>query len=265
MSSQSTAALKAAFPHTLPILAGYGFLGITYGILMTTSGFPFWLPIVTALIMYTGSMEFLMVQILLSSFNPLSTFVTSLMVGARHLFYGLSLLGTYRDMPWWKKLYLVFSTSDETFAIVYSTPVPEGVDKVSFHMWISFLDQMYWVIGATIGALFGGLITFNTEGLDFVMTAMFVVIFLNQWMQDGTSLRTLVIDHASEFVGVLGSVLCLLVFGPDNFIVPTMIVILIALALLRGRLEPAIDAKAAAEELGNDGQEVPGEAEEVVR
>ncbi len=230
-------AFKAAFPHTIPILAGYGFLGITYGILMTTSGFPIWLPMVTSLIIYTGSMEFLMVEILASAFNPVSAFVTAIMVGARHLFYGISLLGTYRNMGL-KKFYLIYTTSDETFSVVYTTPVPDGIDKGRFYFAVSLLDQMYWFLGSTIGALFGGLITFNTEGLDFVMTAMFVVILLNQWFKDGTSVKTMLRDHISELVGILGSVICLLIFGPDQFIIPTMIVIFAALTLLRPILDP---------------------------
>ncbi len=228
--------LKKAFPHTIPVMAGYVFLGITYGILMRTSGFPVWLPTVTALIIYTGSMEFLMVSILASSFNPASAFVTAVMVGARHLFYGISLLSKYRDMGW-KKFYLIYTTSDETFSVVYTTPVPEDVDKGRFYFWISLLDQMYWVIGTTIGALFGSIITFNTEGLDFVMTAMFMVIFLNQWVKDGTAVKTMLKDHISELVGIGGSILCLLIFGPDKFIIPTMIVILIALAAFRKVLD----------------------------
>ena len=231
------AAFKAVFRYTIPVLAGYVFLGITYGILMRTSGYPAWLPVVTALIIYTGSMEFLMVGILASAFNPAAAFATAVMVGARHLFYGISLLDTYQKMgP--KKFYLVYTTSDETFSIVYTTPIPEGVDKGKAYLIISFLDQMYWVAGALIGTLFGGLITFDTTGLDFVMTAMFVVILLGQWVEDGTALKTLVKDHVSEFVGILGSLLCLIVFGPDRFIIPSMVVIFAALTLLRPVLDP---------------------------
>ena len=219
-------AFKAVFRYTIPVLAGYVFLGITYGILMRTSGYPAWLPVVTALIIYTGSMEFLLVGILASAFNPAAAFATAIMVGARHLFYGISLLGTYRDMgP--KKFYLIYTTSDETFSIVYTTPIPEGIDK-----------EMYWVAGALIGTLFGGLITFDTTGLDFVMTAMFVVILLSQWVEDGTALKTMLKDHISELVGIFGSLLCLIVFGPDHFIIPSMIVIFVALTLLRPILDP---------------------------
>lgn len=230
-------AFRAAFPYTIPVMAGYVFLGITYGILMRTSGFSFWYPMVTSLIIYTGSMEFLTVSILLSSFNPASAFATAVMVGARHLFYGISLLRTYRHMGW-RKFYLIYATSDETFSIVYTTPVPEGVVAGDFYMWISFLDQMYWFAGATIGGLFGGLLRFNTEGLDFVMTAMFIVILLNQWLKDGTSVRTAARDHIPELTGIFGSLVCLLIFGPDHFIIPAMAVILVVLTLMRPVLDP---------------------------
>lgn len=230
------AALKASFPSTIPVLAGYVFLGITYGILMTANGFPMWLPSLTALIIYTGSMEFLMVDILLSSFNPLSAFVTALMVGARHIFYGLSMLSKYRNTGW-KKFYLIYTTSDETFAVNYAAEIPEEIDRSWYYFWVSFLDQMYWVAGSTIGALFGTFIHFPTKGLDFVMTAMFLVILLNQWLKDGTKGKTIIKDHASELTGIGASVLCLLIFGPDNFIVPTMLVILGVLTLLRPWLE----------------------------
>ncbi|MEE3419550.1 MAG: AzlC family ABC transporter permease [Lachnospiraceae bacterium] len=235
-------ALKAAFPLTLPVLTGYVFLGITYGMLMVTQGFPMWLPTVTALIIYTGSMEFLMVSILASSFHPASAFATAIMVGARHLFYGISMLGKYRRMGW-KKFYLIYTTSDETFSINYSVEVPDNVDRSWFYFWVSFLDQMYWVAGATIGALFGSLITVDMRGLDFVMTAMFMVIFLQQWMKDGTNRRTVFRDHSSEIIGVAGSAICRLIFGPDHFMIPSMIVILLCLLALRKPLERIADER----------------------
>lgn len=251
-------ALKACFPLTIPVLTGYIFLGITYGLLMVSAGFPRWLPTVTALIIYTGSMEFLMVEILASSFNPLSAAATAFMVGARHLFYGISMLGKYSQMGW-KKFYLIYTTSDETFAVNYSAEVPEDVDQGWFYFWVSLLDQAYWVIGSTLGAIFGSLIKFPTEGLDFVMTAMFLVIFMNQWVKDSDDFRmrqqirpagrgdtssvpagkvkTFFLAHVSEFTGLGTSLVCLLLFGPDRFIIPSMIVILVILALMRRKLE----------------------------
>ena len=240
--------LRAAFPKTIPVLMGYLFLGITYGILMVTNGFPFWLPIMTALVIYTGSMEFLLVGILLSPFNPFSVLATTLMVGARHIFYGLSMLTKYRGTGK-AKFYLIYTTSDETFALNCDAGIPEGLSRSRYYFWVSFLDQMYWVAGSALGALFGGFLTFNTEGLDFVMTAMFVCIFLNQWLRDSDSLHlrygrhipwsALFLSHAPELAGVGASLLCLLVFGPERFIIPSMIAILAILALSRKQVEPA--------------------------
>ena len=235
-NNTSGAALKTAFPHTIPILTGFLFLGITYGVLMTTSGFPWWLPVVTAVAIFTGSMEFLMVSILLSAFNPLSAFVTALMVGARHIFYGITMLPKYRGMGW-KKYYLIYSCCDETFSINYSTELPEGIDRGWFYFWVSFLDQAYWAGGVALGGIFGSFITLDTRGLDFVMTAMFIVIFLQQWEKDRS--------HIAEYIGIGGSVLCLLFFGPDRFIVPAMLVILLALTVGRRKLEPAYPAASA--------------------
>lgn len=235
--------LRACFASTIPVMTGYIFLGITYGILMVTNGFPWWLPVMTALIIYTGSMEFLTVSILLSSFNPASAFVTAVMVGARHLFYGLSMLSRYKGMGW-KKFYLIYTTSDETFALNYSAKVTEDVDRSWYYLWVSFLDQMYWVFGSLLGAVFGSFITFNTKGLDFVMTSMFAVIFMNQWVQDGLTLRTCLKDHASELIGIFGSIAALAVFGPDHFIIPSMLIILAVLTVGRKKFEKDADERA---------------------
>lgn len=240
--SSSFRALRACFSSTIPVLAGYVFLGITYGILMRTNGFPAWLPVFTAAVIYTGSMEFLMVDILASSFHPLSAMATALMVGARHLFYGIAMLKKYRSCGK-KKLYLIYATSDETFAVNYAAVIPEGVDAGWYYFWVSLLDQLYWVIGSAIGSLFGGMIAFSTEGLDFVMTAMFIVIFMSQWMKDGTAGKSMFADHVPELIGLLGSALCLVLFGPDRFIIPSMIVILVSLLALRRPIEKRIDEK----------------------
>lgn len=226
----ASAALRSAFPQTIPVFAGYVFLGITYGILMVTSGFPMLYPILTAVIVYTGSMEFLLVSILMSSFHPLACFVTALMVGARHLFYGISMLDRYKGTGW-KKIYLIYATTDETFAVNYSTAVLENVDCGWFYFWVSLLDQLYWIAGTALGAIFGSKITFNTKGLDFVMTAMFVTIFMNQWLKDTWR------GHVSSFAGIAGSVVCLLILGADNFIIPSMVTILAALTILRPVLD----------------------------
>ena len=217
-------ALKCAFPYTIPIFAGFGFLGLTYGIYMNVSGFSFWYPMLMSLTIFGGSLEFVAVSMLLAPFAPIQVFLTSLMVQARHLFYGISMLDKFKDMGW-KKPYLIFGMCDETFSINYTADIPEHIDRGWFYFFVTLLNHFYWFSGATIGGLVGGLLHFNTEGLDFVMTAMFVVIFMEQWLKERR--------HISEWVGLAASVGCLLLFGADNFLIPTMICILVILTVLK--------------------------------
>ncbi len=217
-------ALRAAFPYTIPIFTGFWFLGLTYGIYMNVSGFSFLYPMFMSLTIFAGSMEFITVNLLLGAFNPLQALFLTIMVNARHLFYGLSMLDKFRGIGW-KKLYLIFGMCDESFSINYTAQIPENVDKGWFMFFVTLLNHFYWFSGSTLGGIFGGLIQFNTEGLDFVMTAMFVVIFLEQWLKERS--------HVSALVGLAASVLCLVLFGPDDFIIPSMLAILGALSLIR--------------------------------
>ena len=221
-------ALKAAFPYTIPVMTGSLVLGISYGVLMTASGFPFWMPMITSLFIFAGSMEFVLVNLLLSGFNLLQAFLMTLMINARHLFYGISMLERYRGMGF-KKLYMIFGLTDESFSVNCVTDPPEGVDRSWFMFFVTLLDHGYWFLGTTLGGIFGSLVHFNTEGLDFVMTAMFVVIFLEQWKKDR--------NHLSAFLGLALPIICLLIFGADSFMIPAMLAILAGLALCRKRLE----------------------------
>ncbi|MBQ8207203.1 MAG: AzlC family ABC transporter permease [Clostridia bacterium] len=227
-------ALRSAFPHTIPILAGFTFLGMTYGILITTEGFPFWFPILTSICVFAGSMEFAGVALLLGGFNPFQALAMTLMINARHLFYGISMLEKYKGMGW-KKFYLIFGLCDESFSINCSVDVPEGVDKGWFMFFVTLLDQLYWVTGCTLGGIFGSFLTVNTEGLDFVMTAMFVVIFLEQWLKEK--------NHSSSLIGLAVPFVCLLIFGADRFIIPSMIALLGILALMRRPFEREVAEK----------------------
>ena len=221
-------ALKVAFPHTLPILTGFAFLGLAYGIYMNTSGCPFYYPMLMSMLIFGGSLEFVAVEMLLSPFAPLQVFIMALLIQARHLFYGLSMLEKYKGMGW-KKFFLIFGMCDETFSINYTAEAPEGVDKGWFLFFITLLDYLYWTVSATGGGLIGSLLKFDTSGISFVMTAMFVVIFLDQWLKEK--------NHVSSIIGLSVSALCLICFGPDSFMIPTMLIILGLLTLLRPRLE----------------------------
>ena len=179
-------ALRAAFPYTIPIFAGFWFLGLTYGIYMNVSGFSFVYPMLMSLTIFAGSVEFITVNLLLGAFNPLQALFLTLMVNARHLFYGLSMLDKFRGLGW-KKVYLIFGMCDESFSINYTAQIPPDVDRGWFMFFVTLLNHFYWFSGSTLGGVFGGLIQFNTEGLDFVMTAMFVVIFLSSGSRTGTT------------------------------------------------------------------------------
>ena len=221
-SRQLQKALQAAFPYTIPIFASFWFLGLTYGIVMHVCGFSFWYPMLMSLLIFAGSAEFVAAQMLLGAFNPLQALAMTLMINARHLFYGISMLDKYRGNGW-KDLYLIFGMCDESFSINYTAQIPPGVDRGWFMFFVTLLNHLYWFSGATLGGLFGALLQFDTTGLDFVMTAMFVVIFLEQWLQSR--------QHRSALIGLGAAVLCLLIFGADRFIIPTMLLILVALTL----------------------------------
>lgn len=228
VSKKIKAAFFAAFPNTIPIFAGFLFLGIAYGIYMNQSGFKFYYPMFMSFIIFAGSVEFATVSWLLGSFDPVNIFFLTLMINARHLFYGLSMLEKY-NIPGWKKLYLIYGMCDESFSINATVDVPKDIDKGLFMFFVTMLNQIYWVAGATIGGIFGSFITFDTKGIEFVMTALFVVIFLENWLKEK--------DHNASVIGLFISFICLMIFKGTNFIIPSMIIILSVLTLLRGRLQ----------------------------
>lgn len=221
-------AAKAAFPYTIPILAGFLFLGIAYGVYMNSLGFSFVYPLIMSVTIFAGSMEFVAATMLLSRFNPVYAFITAFMINARHLFYGISMLEKY-NIKGFRKIYLIYGMCDESFSINCSVEAPEGVDKGWFMFFVTLFNQLYWVSGATIGGLLGNFITFNTKGLDFVMTALFIVIFVDRFMTRKV--------HLPAFLGLGITALSLVVFGADNFIIPAMLVILLALTVFRKKLD----------------------------
>ena len=228
VSKKIKAAFFAAFPNTIPIFAGFLFLGIAYGIYMNQFGFKFYYPMFMSFIIFADSVEFATVSWLLGSFDPVNIFFLTLMINARHLFYGLSMLEKY-NIPGWKKLYLIYGMCDESFSINATVDAPKNIDKGLFMFFVTMLNQIYWVAGATIGGIFGSFIPFDTKGIEFVMTALFVVIFLENWLKEK--------DHSASVIGLFISFICLMIFKGTNFIIPSMIIILSVLTLLRGRLQ----------------------------
>ena len=209
--------LKKIWPHTLPVMAGYVFLGFAFGLLMRTGGFSFFTPVVMSVFIFSGALEFAAVPMLTAAFDPLGSFVLGLMLSARHIFYGLPMLKKYAEC---KKLrpFLIFGLTDETFSILSSRTVPEGVRPRSFYLGVTGLNFFYWVFGTALGAGLGTLLRINAEGLDFALTALFVVLFVEQ-------LKTKE-GRVSGFAGLAASAAVLAMFGSDAFVLLSMAVIL---------------------------------------
>ena len=195
---------------------------------MNVSGFSFWYPMIMSVTIFAGSAEFVAANMLLGAFNPIQALTMTLMINARHLFYGISMLDKFRGTGL-KKVYLIFGMCDETFSINCTARLPDSVDRGWFMFFVTLYNHLYWFFGATLGGIFGSYIHFNTEGLDFVMTAMFVVIFMEQWLKEKR--------HFSSLMGLGLSLLCLIAFGSDHFIIPSMLAILGVLTLMRGTVE----------------------------
>ena len=215
---------RLAAKDSIPVLTGYVLLGTAYGIFMNASGFAWYYPVLMAIVIYGGSLEFVAVTLLMSRFAPLQTFLLALIIQARHLFYGLAMLEKYRGLKK-HKFYLIYALTDETFAVGGSKVLPEGIDANTYYFTLSLLDHCYWITGAALGGIFGSLIPFDLTGLDFMMTAMFTVIFLDSWLREKS--------HLSSLIGIGASLLCLVLFGADSFIIPSMCVILCLLLVLK--------------------------------
>lgn len=220
--------IKAALVDTLPVLTGYIFLGIGFGLLLQSNGYNAWWALFISLTVYAGSMQYVAVNLLAGGAGLLYTALTTLTVNARHLFYGISLVEKYKDTGK-RKPYLIFALTDETYSLVCGEESGRrAVDKNRYFFLVSLFDQIYWVTGSVIGALLGEVIPFNTQGIDFALTALFITIFVEQWLSAKA--------HHPALLGVGISVVCLLIFG-DNFLIPALLLITISLLLLRRRGE----------------------------
>lgn len=221
-------AFRAAFPHTVPVFTGYIVLGTAYGILLSSKGYSFLWSALTSIFIYAGSMQFVSISLLAAGFHPLYACIMTLMVNARHLFYGISMLSEFHKTGR-KKPYLIFGLTDETFSLLCSAAPAEGIDKGWFMFFITLLDQIYWVAGSVLGSVIGSLIPFNTKGIDFALTALFIVIFINQWKSTS--------NHIPVLTGLGASVLCRILFGASGFIIPSMVVILSLVTVFQNKIE----------------------------
>ena len=226
--------LPHAFRLTLPVMFGYLCMGCAFGIVIHTKGYNFIWSFVISLTCYSGSMQFVLAELLATATPWATAAVMTLAVQIRHIFYGLSLVDAYKRSGW-RRYYMIFGLTDETYSLQCSLDVPEGMHEGNLRFVISLLDQIYWIVGCTVGALLGELIPFDFEGADFAMTALFVVIFVEQW-QSAKS-------HLPALIGALCSVVSLLIFGPDNFILPALAASAFVRLILRKQLDFEIKAK----------------------
>ncbi|MEG0310412.1 MAG: AzlC family ABC transporter permease [Eubacterium sp.] len=217
-------AFRVAFPLTIPVLTGFLVLGLSYGVLMQTKGYGVFWSVLMSAVAFCGSMQFVAITLLTAFFNPVQAFLLSLMVNARHLFYGISMLDAYKGLGKIRG-FLIFTLCDETFSIASNVQPPPGINRKYFYLSLSILNYFYWVFGTFLGSVAGNFITFNTEGLDFVLTALFVVLFLEQWKKPE--------NRISALIGIGGTALALIIFGADQLVIPAMVLIL--LILVAGR------------------------------
>ena len=223
------ATVKYAFISSLPVMAGYVVLGTGFGILLSAKGYSFWWALLMSITIFAGSMQYVGVNLLATGASILSTALMTLMVNARHLFYGISMIEDYRDMGW-RKWYVIFGLTDETYSLVCGNPkLPDGVERKNYTFLLTLMNQCYWIFGSVLGAILGNAVSFNSAGIDFSMTALFVIIFVEQWEKAK--------QHFPAILGLAVSVICLLIFGADSFLVPSMIGISIGLFLFQHKME----------------------------
>lgn len=217
--------VKQAFVATLPVLSGYLVLGFGFGIILKANGFGVLLAFAMSLFIYAGSMQYVAIGLLTGGASLITAAVTTLMVNARHLFYGISMLGKYKNTGK-RKPYLIFALTDETYSLVCNDDPRIPVEnRNNYYLLVSALNHSYWVVGSVIGAVAGSLIKFNTEGIDFALTALFLTVFIDQWMSAK--------KYVPAIIGVAVSVICLLIFGSESFLIPAMLVIALLLCLYK--------------------------------
>ena len=215
---------KLAFKASIPVMAGYVVMGIGFGVLLASHGYgPLWAVAISTL-MESGSMQFVGIDLLAGGASVISTAIMTVMVQIRHLFYSVSMVGPYRDFGK-KKWYMAGALTDETFALLCKLDLPEDVDKERYCFLVTAMDHSYWVLGGLIGNIIGISVNFDFTGIDFAMTAIFITMATDQWMKNK--------DHRAAIIGFVVSLGCLIAIGPENFLIPTMLLITVALLIMR--------------------------------
>lgn len=219
---------RKAFPYTIPVLTGYLFIGIAFGVMYAEKGYSFLWAILMSVLVYAGSGQYLAVNFFVPGISFVQVIFLTFMVNIRHIFYGISLLEKFNKIGL-KRWYMIFALTDETYSLLCTTNVPEDVDESKFLFAISVMDHFYWVLGSAIGAIAGTVLPINSEGIDFAMTALFVVIFIEQWMDKK--------NRIPEIIGVVVAIAALILFGANNFVLPAMLAIVALLFVGRKKLD----------------------------
>jgi len=218
--------LRKAFKDTIPVMSGYLVLGIGFGVVLASRGYGVLWAMAMSVFIFAGSMQYVAIDLITGGATLITTALTTLAVNARHLFYGLSMIEKYKGVR--KKPFLIFTLTDETYSLVVNDAGTTGIEeKDSYYFWVSLLDYSYWVSGSVLGSLIGAMIPFDMTGIDFSLTALFLTVFVEQWLSTK--------NHLAAITGVIASVVCLMMFGADNFLIPTMILITFALMMMRGK------------------------------
>ncbi|MCF0142094.1 MAG: AzlC family ABC transporter permease [Parasporobacterium sp.] len=219
---------KKVLIKTLPVMAGYIVLGAGFGLLLKANGYGILWALAMSIFIYAGSMQFVGVSLLAGGASFITVALTTLMVNARHLFYGITMIDKYKGTGL-KKPYLIHALTDETYSLLCTGDVPEGVNPHKFYFWVSLVNQSYWVIGSVLGSLIGSLVNFNTAGIEFSMTALFVTVFTEQWLSSK--------EHRPALTGLGITVVCLFIFGKDSFLIPALIIIMAVMLIIRKPIE----------------------------
>lgn len=221
--------IKQAFTDTIPVMTGYIVLGFGFGIVLKANGYGLFWALIMSLFIYAGSMQYVAIGLLSSGASLITAALTTLMVNARHLFYGISMLDKYKDTGK-AKPYLIFALTDETYSLVCkdNINVPDE-NKKNYYFFVSLFDQIYWVAGSVLGAVIGNLVEFNSNGIEFALTALFLTVLTEQWLTAK--------NHAPAMIGIIVSLICLLIFGRDNFLIPAMFIIAFLLCISKEKKE----------------------------
>lgn len=223
-----TKTLKSAFIKTIPVMVDYLVLGAGFGILMKNAGYGFLMTFFMSVFIFAGSMQYVGVNLISSGASLFTTTLTTFMVNARHIFYSISMIGKYKDAYPFKP-YLIFGLTDETYSLLCDTNLQDDIDKNLFCFFVTLLNHIYWVTGSVIGNVVSNLLPFSTKGIEFSMTALFIATYTEQWLTHK--------NHIPAITGIVSTIICLIIFGKENFLIPSMILITLILSIYKVNTE----------------------------